>query len=268
MPQRGDPLPGFHLPQLDLAIVQSGSQGAVEGERHRMDRTLTRQQRQGTGRGRLVQPHADAAGHGQTAAVGRKGYRPVAFSQGALSQTHRRRRGQMPGPVVPLQLRHGGAHAFRCKRRQLAATDGHAHGVRARMEAQGKGQLRPAVGIRSGVLDREPAAELPFADGDREGDGRIGQEIAVLIAHFHHQGLGQPRSGGALLAVARDDLQRKRTGPRPLRHIPQQDLAIPPPAGERGATGRQGHGEDLFRMPEGGDLLPGQKVPQDGRAIP
>ena len=82
------------------------------------------------------------------------------------------------------------------------------------MRPQAKEQLRPAVGSGRGVLHREATAELAFAGGDREGDFSIRQEIAVLIAHFHDQGLSQLDPRGTLLAVARDDRQRVRTRQR------------------------------------------------------
>ena len=46
MAERSDQFPCFHLPQLDLTD-RPRSQGTVEGERHRVDYVITRQQRLG-----------------------------------------------------------------------------------------------------------------------------------------------------------------------------------------------------------------------------
>ena len=223
MAERADPFPCFHLPQLDLTVRQSGNQDAVERKRHRVDNAITRQQRQGAGRGCLVQPHADGGGHGQVTAVGRMGHRPVPPRHTPLAQTRRRPLGEMPGPVVSSRADHPGADPLCAERRELEAADGDPDGVRAFSRAQGKGKPGSALGIGGGLLDREPAAELSVACGDREGDRRVGQGIPKLIPHFHDQGVGQRRPGRALLAVAGEDLQLERTAARPLGRVPQQD---------------------------------------------
>ena len=70
------------------------------------------------------------------------------------------------------------------------------------MRTQGEGDLRPAVRIGGGLFHREPAAELTVAEGDSEGHDRSGEEVAVLISHFHHPGTWQYCPRGALLAIA------------------------------------------------------------------
>ena len=169
----------------------------------------------------------------------------------------------MPSAVVPLQLGHGGAHALGMERRQLPAPEGHGHDARPGLGTQGKDQCRAAVGIRDDMLHGEPAAELAVAVGHREGDRRVRQQVAVLIPYLHDQGLGQGGPGHALLAIARDDLQGRGTGLRPLRDVPQQHRAVVRAGNQVHAVGRQGHLIHRAGMSfQSGDDPSGCHVPQ------
>ena len=213
-----------------------------------MDTSATWEQCGGAGGAHFIQPDTDTAGHGQRSSIRRKSHRAVALANGSFAQARRRPLGQTPFPVVPVQHDHGGSHAFCGKGRQLTTAERYHHGVCARPGTQRQGDGCEAVRIRPRMLDREPPAELAVAGRDSIGDADIRQGLAVLIFHFHDQGVGKRTTGRALLSVAGDDLQTECSETRPLKQIPQQHRAILRPRGQRGPIRRKHNRTDVAVM--------------------
>ena len=123
-------------------------------------------------------------------------------------------------------------------------------------------RLRSSPGVAQDPFQRETPPELALPQGDGKGDLHTWQWIAVLIPHLDNQ-RRQWLAVRRLLIVARDHPQATGTGLQPLRHVPESDLAVLRPRGERRAIGREGHrGDPPALPPQSDELLLRPRVPQ------